>query len=130
MDEEGIFGDYEDVYEKGAYDRMTDVDKLDRKNPKDVLIFNLNNEAFCFGIDEDQLEKIKSTYISEFTNLEYQNYNAKGLLLGYVLYKSKVSNKKEFMEIYNKYKDCSDASVCDAIRYMRLWKLYLRKIQK
>lgn len=122
-DDEGGLGELE----KGAYDRMYTTDTIDVKNPKEVFINVLNNNASSFGISDDELEYIKSEYISNFREIQFKNYNAKGILFGYILYKNKVKNSSEFKKLFDKYKENADASKADAIRYMRLWKLYLTK---
>ena len=122
-DEEGGLGELE----KGAYDRMYTTDTIDVKNPKEVFINVLNNNASSFGISDDELDFIKSEYISNFREIQFKNYNAKGILFGYILYKNKVKNSSEFQKIFDKYKGNADASKADAIRYMRLWKMYLTK---
>lgn len=121
------FGYGSELLEKGAFDRMNVAETVDMHNPKEKFIFILNQNYSYFGITESQFDKIKSDVISKFKENEFQNYNAKAILMGYKLYKEKVNSQSSFKNVFTEYKETFGGSEFDAIRYLRLWKLYLSK---
>lgn len=134
MDEEYIFEDnyYDDNDENGiglerdAYDRMNQVEVVDMKNPKDKFYYLINQNYDNFGITKSQLEKIKNV-VSDFRELQFENYNVDGILAGYAMYRSKPKNKKEFDAKYDELKPHINASKFDIARYMKLWTNHLSK---
>jgi len=131
MDDEDIFEDSyydENDYglERDAYDRMNQVEVVDMKNPKDKFYYLLNQNYDNFGITKSQIEKIKNV-VSEFRELQFENYNVDGILAGYAMYKSKPKSKKDFDLKFDEIKSNINASKFDVARYMSLWINHLSK---
>lgn len=127
-------GEYEDEYgedgsrfqaEKGEFER-TGAEDFDIKNPKDNFNLKIKNNFDAFQCTREDKHKITDV-ISKFKlEYEYSNYNAYGLVFGYMIFKNGL---KKFDKTYAQYKDVSDgnASKMDILRYARLWQIYLDK---
>ena len=116
--EGGIFGD-----DRDAYERTNIMETVDLKNPKQrFLHFITENASIYPDISEDDLEKIK-TVVKQFRDIEYENYNVDGILIGFIIYKQKFNTKK-INELHSKYD--TTAYKFDMIRYARLWDYHLK----
>lgn len=118
-DEEGG-GEY--GMERGYEERTYQVNMADMKTPKDKFIFSVSQKYHLYGITDSQLENIKEV-VSRFKDLEFQNYNIDGLLLGFLVSKK----MSKFNDLYEQFKEIVNASKSDILRYARLWTLHLNK---
>lgn len=112
--------------EREANERMN-VAEVDRRNPKDNFNYLIAENYDLFNLTEKDFHNIREK-VAYFSDIEYQNYNAEGILAGYAAYKKGgMKNKKKFDELYNEISKKLELSKCDLLRYARLWKLYLSK---